>query len=375
MIKSSLNLPAASCGESSTHKENFDSDSLAKPRCKQQGIRSLCVFNNLLLLLIPAFFIIFPTVSFAKVFKKNMTVMGTDLEVTVSAGDEAKAEGAFSIVRNEMIRIEDEMSEWKEGTYVSLINSNAGKRAVKVPDDLFKLIAASVQVSEITDGAFDITWAAMRGIWDFAPGHERVPSSEEVRSRLPLVDYRKIELNEKNRTVFLKGEGMAMGLGAIAKGYAVDMAVRAVADSGIKDAIIRAGGDMRVQGLDNEGKPWEIGIRQPREKDKLLARLRLTDISISTSGDYERFFIKDNVLYHHIMDPKTGYPAKSCRSVTILAPDTMTSDVLSTAVFVLGPQKGMELIKKLKGVEGIIVDSDGSVHTSPGIRINRQTFP
>lgn len=326
--------------------------------------------KNFLILLIPAF-ILFPADSYAKVFKKNMTVMGTALEVTVSSDGPAKAEGAFAIVYKEMSRIEDEMSEWKDGTYVSLINRNAGKKAVKVPDELFKLIAASIQVSEITDGAFDITWAAMRGVWDFTPGRERVPSPEEVRGRLGLVDYRKIELDEKNRTVFLKGEGMAMGLGAIAKGYAVDRAMRAVADSGIKDAIIRAGGDMRVQGLDDEGKPWEIGIRQPREKDKLLARLRLTNISISTSGDYERFFIKDNVLYHHIMDPKTGYPAKACRSVTILAPDTMTSDALSTAVFVLGPQKGMELIKKLKGVEGIIVDSDGAVHTSPGIRINR----
>lgn len=326
--------------------------------------------KNFLLLLIPAFFL-FPAVSSAKVFKRNMTVMGTDLEVTVSAGDEAKAEGAFAIVRNEMIRIEDEMSEWKEGTYVSLINMNAGKKAVKVPDELFKIIAASIQVSDLSDGAFDVTWAAMRGVWDFRPGHERVPSPEEVRDKLPLVDYKKIELDEKERTVFLKGEGMAIGLGAIAKGYAVDMAMRAVAKSGIKDAIIKAGGDMRVQGLDDEGRPWEIGIKQPREKSKLLAKLRLTNVSISTSGDYERFFIKDNVLYHHIMDPKTGYPAKSCRSVTILASDTTTSDALSTAVFVLGPQKGMELIKKLKGVEGIIVDSDGAVQTSPGIKINR----
>ncbi|MBI5587795.1 MAG: FAD:protein FMN transferase [Deltaproteobacteria bacterium] len=293
--------------------------------------------------------------------------MGTDLEMTVSTDDPARAKRAFDAAIAEMRRIEDEMSEWKKKTFVSEINRNAGKKAVAVPSDLFKVVWAAITVSDLSEGAFDISWAAMRGVWDFSKGHERVPSAEEVKDRLKLVNYKDIVLDEKKMTVFLKNEGMAIGLGAIAKGYAVDRAALLIAKEGIKDLIVKAGGDMRVQGLDN-GKPWEIGIKHPRKKE-LLAKLSLTNVSISTSGDYERFFIKDKVLYHHIMDPRTGYPAKGSMSVTILAPDTMTSDALSTAVFVMGPDKGLELIKKLNGVEAIIVDSSGKMRISPGISL------
>ncbi len=313
------------------------------------------------------FFVIFPSLSSAGVFKKKSVVMGTDIEIVVSTNDRSRAEKAFAAVENEMRRIEDEMSEWKEKTFVSEINRNAGKRTIAVPSGLFKVIWAAITVSKLSDGAFDITWASMRDIWDFRPGHERVPTAAEVKERLKLVNYKDIVLDEKKMTVFLKKEGMAIGLGAIAKGYAVDRATLVLAKEGIRDSIVKAGGDMRVQGLEN-GKPWEIGIKHPRKKE-LLAKFGLTDLSVSTSGDYERFFIKDKVLYHHIMDPRTGFPASGAMSVTVLAPDTMTSDVLSTAIFVLGPDKGLELVDKLKGVEAIIVDASGKMRISPGISL------
>lgn len=318
-------------------------------------------------LLAGLFFVFLPARSSAGVYKKKSTVMGTDLEVVVSTVDEARAEKAFAAVENEMRRIEDEMSEWKEKTFVSEINRSAGVRAVAVPSGLFKVIWAAVTVSKISDGAFDITWASMRGVWDFTPGHERVPAEAEVRKRLRLVNYGDIVLDEKKSTVFLKRKGMAIGLGGIAKGYAVDRATLVLAKEGIRDSIVKSGGDMRVQGLDN-GKPWDIGIRHPRKKE-LLARLSLTNLSVSTSGDYERFFMKDGVLYHHIMDPRTGFPARGAMSVTVLAPDTMTSDALSTAIFVLGPDKGLELADKLNGVEVIIVDAAGKMRISPGISL------
>ncbi len=194
-----------------------------------------------------------------------------------------------------------------------------------------------------------------------------VPDKAKVRARLKKVNYRGVILNDAKKTVFLKEPGMSMGLGGIAKGYAVDSAISLVDAMGIKNIIIKAGGDMRVQGTVG-GKLWSIGIRHPRSKDKLLASLPLKDISISTSGDYEHFFIKDRVLYHHIIDPRTGFPARGCRSVTIIGPDTMTTDALSTAVFVLGPKKGMDLVESLRGIETIIVDSDGVLHTSSGVR-------
>lgn len=327
---------------------------------------------SIIIALITAFFFLNSTPSHAKIFKKKASVMGTDIEMTVSADDGSKAEAAFSAAISELKRIEDEMSEWKEGTYVSEINRNAGNKPVKVPDELFNVIAASKVVSGLSNGAFDVSWAALRGLWDFTSGKNQVPTDEELKKRLPLINYMNIELDENNRTVFLKKKGMNIGLGAIAKGYAVDMAMKKIVNLGIKNAIVKAGGDMRVQGVGEDGRPWEIGIRHPRDRFKLLAELPLSNISISTSGDYERFFIKDGVLYHHIIDVKTGYPAAmGCQSVTILAPDTMTSDALSTAVFVLGPVEGMRLIKRLKGVEGIIVDSNGAVLHSPGIAIGR----
>ena len=317
-------------------------------------------------ILVLSLFIASPSLSFAKVFKRNTVLMGTDIELTASDTDEDRVNAAFDAAIQEMDRIENEMSEWRDGTPVSIINQKAGIEPVSVPQELLNVISAAQKVSQLSDGAFDISWAAMRGIWNFAKGKERIPTPEEIKEKLPLINYKYIEIDEGKKTVILKKKGMAMGLGAIAKGYAVDKAMQVMVIRGIKNAIVKAGGDMRIQGT-QDGKPWDIGIRHPRDKTKLLGMLTLSNISISTSGDYERYFIKDGILYHHIMDPKTGYPALACQSVTILAPDTMTSDALSTAVFVLGPDKGMKLIKSLPGIEGIIVDSNGGVHYSPGI--------
>ena len=295
---------------------------------------------------------------------KTATVMGTELEVTVNVTDVSIVEPAFTAVVAEMSRIEGMMSEWKPDSPVSLINRNAGIRPVETPDELFKVIASAQQVSEVSAGAFDISWAAMRGLWSFAKGRERIPTEDEIKKARRLIDYRKIELDPDKKTVFLREAGMSIGLGGIAKGYAVDKAMETLYKLGIKNAIIKAGGDMRVQGVSDAG-PWEIGIKDPRH----IARLALTNISISTSGDYERYFIKDGVLYHHIIDVRTGYPGRSCRSVTIIAPDTMTSDALSTTVFILGPVDGMRLVKRLKGVEAIIVDADGKIIVSSGIDV------
>jgi FAD:protein FMN transferase len=302
----------------------------------------------------------------AKTFKRTAVLMGTNIEMTASNEDEAKVNAAFDSAVQEISRIENVMSEWREGTPVSQINRKAGLEAVKVPDELFHVITAAQKVSELSEGAFDISWAAMRGVWKFSKGSEKVPTPDEIRKTRPLIDYRNIQLDEAKKTVFLKKPGMAIGLGGIAKGYAVDRAMQILVDHGIRNAIIKAGGDMRVQGTD-DGRPWMIGIRHPRDKNKLVARLPLTNISISTSGDYEHYFVKDGILYHHIIDPKTGYPARNCQSVTILAPDTLTSDTLSTTVFVLGPEKGMKLIQSLPGIEGLIVDRQGQVHHSSGI--------
>ncbi len=308
--------------------------------------------------------LLLPSVSSAKAFQKKSTVMGTSLELTVEAENEEKAEEAFSAAISEMERVEALMSEWMEGSPVSEVNRNAGKRPVEVPAELFDVIEAARILSFKSNGAFDISWAAMKGLWDFRQGRERLPTEEEIAERLPLVDFRRIKTDLLAHTVFLETEGMAIGLGAIAKGYAVDRAMKALLVPGVTGAIIKAGGDMRVQ-----GGPWEIGIKDPRRLSSIMARLKLSDISISTSGDYERFFIKDGILYHHIMDPKTGRPARGTRSVTVIGPDTMTTDALSTAIFVLGPEKGLKLAEELPGIEAIIIDSFGKLHSTGGIEL------
>ncbi|CAG1066015.1 FAD:protein FMN transferase [uncultured bacterium] len=308
----------------------------------------------------------------AGTFRKNTVVMGTALEMTIDTAGEEAAETVFSSVEREMKRIEGQMSEWIEGSPLTEVNRAAGVRPVKVPGELFNVISAAMKVSELSGGAFDITWASMRGLWDFRAGHERLPSPEEVKKRLALVDYRDVVMDASSSTVFLKRKGMAIGLGAIAKGYAVDKAMEAVIASGVTNAIIKAGGDIRVQGVGRAGEAgWDVGIQDPRDRGRLMARLTLSNASISTSGDYERFFMKDGRLYHHIMDPKTGYPATGTRSVTVIGPDTMTTDALSTAIFVLGPQKGMELAKKLPGIELMIIDNMGVVTASGGMELRR----
>jgi len=328
--------------------------------------------NSLLALLAVIFSIVaFPVDARPEVFTKKTAVMGTDLETTIVASSWAEADAAFASVESEMKRLEGLLSEWLDGSPVSEVNRNAGKRPVAVPKELFSVLAAALQVSELSGGAFDITWASMRGLWDFRPGHERVPTAEEVRARIGLVDYRQVALDPASSTVFLKREGMAIGLGGIAKGYSVDRAMQALAASGITDAIVKAGGDARVQGRAPGAPGWKVGIRDPRDREKLMALLTLSSVSISTSGDYERFFIKDGRLYHHIMDPATGFPAPGARSVTIIGPDTMTTDALSTAVFVLGPRKGMALVERLPGVEAVIVGADGAVAASSGIDAGR----
>ena len=309
--------------------------------------------------------LMFSCTSFAEVFKKNVELMGTNVEMTAWDTDEVKVNAAFDAAIKEIERIENEMSEWREGTAISIINQKAGGEAVKVSEELFHVISAAQRIPELSNGAFDISWAGMRGLWRFAKEGNRVPTPAEVMEKLPLVNYKNIELDKTRKTVFPTKPGMAIGLGGIAKGYAIDRAMRILDNHGVRNAIVKAGGDMRVQGT-KDGKPWEIGIQHPREKSKFLLRLNLSNISVSTSGDYERFFIKDGILYHHIIDPGTGYPAKWCQSVTILAQDTITSDALSTAVFVLGPEKGMKLIKSLPGIEAIIVDSHGNVDYSGG---------
>ena len=298
------------------------------------------------------------------VITRERAMMGTQVLIKVVGEGTEDPSAAIEAAFGEISRLEGIMSNFMPSSEISQINDAAGSSPVFVSPELYSVIERAIYYSKLTDGAFDISFASVGRLWDFRK--QVVPSPDSIRKNLGLVDYRKIKLDPKTNGVMLERSGMEIGLGGIGKGYAVDRAMAILEENGIRNAMVMAGGDTLIRGSKG-GEPWRVGLRDPNRKDGILAVLPLENQAISTSGDYERFFIKDGVRYHHILDTKTGYPAKACRSVTILAPDASTSDPLSTGVFVLGPEKGIALIEKLQGVEGIVVDEKGGMHLSSGL--------
>lgn len=297
-------------------------------------------------------------------------IMATPISVLLPAehGPEG-AEGA-EIVFDIFREVDARMSEWKESSPLSAVNLAAGIEPAEVPDDLLALIQRGIEIGDMTGGAFDITWAALWGLWDFDADPPRVPGDEEIESRLRLVDYRRIEIDDDAGTVYLPEESMMIGLGGIAKGYALDRAAAALREAGIGSFLISAGGQMMAGGLRGD-RPWRIGVRDPRKgPTDYFAYLVVTDTSVSTSGDYERSFILDGVRYHHILDPRTGRPASPpdpLRSATVVCADATLADALSTALVILGRKKALTLVESLDGVEAVLVDDKAQVHLTSGL--------
>jgi thiamine biosynthesis lipoprotein len=262
------------------------------------------------------------------------------------------------------------MSEWKSESPLSNVNTAAGDHPVQVPIDVFDAVRRALDIAELTDGAFDPTWAALWSLWDFET--PSLPTEEEVFSRLSLVDWEQVQLEDQS--IFLPEKGMALGLGGIAKGIALDRANGALHNRGVKNYMIVVGGQVLVSGT-NDGVPWKIGIRKPDgTADEYIAILNVTDTCVSTSGDYEKYFEVDGIRYHHIIDPRTGFPARGTRSVTVITPDATLADALSTALFVMGPEQAIQLVNKLPDVEALIIDTSGQMHLSSEIT-SRLTFP
>jgi len=295
---------------------------------------------------------------------EERVLMGTQVIMKAIGDDRTRLAAAIDSAFDEVWRLEKLMSHYKPESQLSRINQNAGLQAVPVNRELYDLIEKSLTFSELTGGAFDVSFASVGKLWNFR--EKNVPTAEAIKAQMPKVNYKKIRLNAKNSSVFLPEAGMEIGLGGIGKGYAMDQAMKVLQKHGIKDAMVMAGGDTLIRGKKGDA-PWKVGLRDPDQADGILAVLPLSDQAISTSGDYERFFFKDGVRYHHILDTSTGFPAMACRSVSILAREATTSDALSTSVFVLGPKAGLALIEKLEDVDGIIIDRQGKVHLSSGL--------
>ena len=305
----------------------------------------------------------------AKSFTATRLSMGSALTLTAWTSDETAAKSAFDDVFAEFARLEKLMSTWIADSDVSRINREAGVRAVPVSADVREVLSIARQMSEWTGGKFDVTFGALSGLWKFDHDQDNViPDMADVRRRLPLIDYRAIQVDDAAGTVFIPRKGMSIHLGGIGKGYAVDRAANILRGRGLDAFVVQSGGDIYVAGL-KDGKPWRLAIQDPRgPANRTFAELDLSDGTFSTSGDYERAFLKDGRRYHHILDPATGEPARGSRSVTIVSHRAVLADGLSTGVFILGPKAGMDLIERLPDVEGVVVSDRNEVLISSGLR-------
>ena len=297
--------------------------------------------------------------------KREEAIMGTAVVVELWSDDADAGNAAIDSVMAEMHRIDRAMSPHKAESELSLINGDAGAGPVPLSDEMTSLLARAESFARLSGGAFDITYAAVGRLYDY---RARVRPSEAALARArEAVGWRELILDRKSRTVRFARPGMRIDLGGFAKGYAVDNAARVLRARGIDHAIVSAGGDSRVIG-DRRGRPWTIGIRDPRRGGgEMVAVLPLVDVSISTSGDYERFFDEGGERFHHLIDPATGRSPRGVHSVTVLAEDGLTCEALSKAVFVLGADKGLALIASQPGVDAVVVDANGTLHYSAGL--------
>jgi len=302
------------------------------------------------------------------VYKKTMPLMDTIVSITVVSPSKDAAEQAIEKTFSVITRFGDRINFYSDKSELAELNRNAGIRAVKVSPETVDVIGHAIFTAEKSGGAFDPTIGPIVKLWDFL--NKKRPTELEIARALPLVNYRDILINRTNATVFLRRKGMMIDLGGIAKGYAADLAVESLKKEGILSGLVSIAGDIRTFGTKPDKGPWTIGIKNPRqtgEKDEIIARIRLSDQAISTAGDYERFFLQEGKRYHHLLDPKSGYPAELSRSVSLVAGKGVITDGFDNAVFILGPEKGMKLAREMD-IDAIIIDSSGTIHMTDAIK-------
>lgn len=300
----------------------------------------------------------------AEWFQESRGIMGTNIDVDLWDTDAIHAKGCIAEVMAEMERINQDMSPYIETSELYQINLKAAKSPVKISQEMYDLITRSLELSELSHGAFDITFASIGYRYDYRK--QIKPSDTEIEAALDRINYHHIQLDPEKRTIRFAKPDVRIDLGGIAKGHAVDNSIRLLRKCGIDHAMVTAGGDSRIIG-DHKGRPWMTGIKDPRNKQSSIVVIPLSDTAISTSGDYERYFEKDGVRYHHILSPKTGKSVTSTRSVTVIGPDATTTDGLSTTIFVMGPKDGLALAERLEGIDAVIIDDKGEIHYTSGL--------
>ena len=305
-----------------------------------------------------------------QVYTQSCRLMGNNFSFSVVANDEQQAKRCIIMAVEEVRRIEALLTTYAESSQTNLINRNAGVEPVKVDEEVFNLIERCVKISRLTQGAFDITYGSLdKRFWNFDKNMTTLPSRTAARQLVRLINYENIILDSANTTVYLKQVGMRIGFGGIGKGYAADRAKAVMRKEGIENGIVNAAGDLTVWGTQADGKPWTIGIAAPDYKHLPFASLALSEISVATSGNYEKFAIIDGVKYSHTIDPKTGYPVHGIKSVTIISSSAELADALATPVTVMGIKAGLNLINQMKNVGCIIIDDNDIIYTSKNVNL------
>ncbi len=303
--------------------------------------------------------------------KKILQLMGSRFELTAVATTKQEAWDAINAGIKEIERIELLISSWDENSQTSEINRKAGISSVPVDKELYDLIYRTKKVSQLTEGAFDISFASMDRIWKFDGSMKQMPDGEIIKKAKAKINWQDIILDSEKQTVFLKNKGMRIGFGAIGKGYAANRAKELMRNrKGVKGGVVNASGDLITWGVSNKEEGWVVSITNPKDKEVALGWLQINGLSVVTSGDYERFVEFAGKRYAHIIDPRTGYPTTGIKSVTLICPDAELADALATAVFVLGKEKGLALVNQLKQTDCLIVTDEDEILPSNNLQLN-----
>lgn len=304
------------------------------------------------------------------IYRKVLKLMGNRFEISVVTEDEQWANERIDESAEEIKRIERLLTTFNESSQTNLINRNAGIKPVRVDKEVFDLIKRAQKISEITQGAFDITYGSVdKRLWNFDKTMTSLPDPETAKKLVRLINYKNVILDEKNTTVFLKEKGMRIGFGGIGKGYAAEMAKQLLKQKGVQSGIVNASGDLTAWGHQPNGKLWTIGIADPNTAQQAFSYLDITNTSIATSGNYEKFVMINGKKYSHTIDPKTGLPVRGIKSVTIISPNAEIADAMATPVMIMGVKVGLDLINQVKGLACIIIDDNDTIHTSKNINL------
>jgi thiamine biosynthesis lipoprotein len=304
-------------------------------------------------------------------YTRELKLMGNRFALTVVAHTEPWANAMIDEGIREIQRIEKVLTTFSDDSETNLINRNAGIQPVKVSDEVYHIIERSIRISSITQGAFDITYGSIdKTLWNFDVHMTSLPSLDNAKKMVRLINYKNIVLDTENQTVFLKEKGMRIGFGGIGKGYAAEMAKEVMKNKGVTSGIVNASGDLITWGRQPDGKAWTVGIVHPDYKSYPFSYLNVSDMAVATSGNYEKYAVINGKKYSHTIDPRTGLPVSGIKSVTIISPNAEISDAMATPVMVLGIDKGLDLINQLKQVECVIIDDNNKIYTSKNIHCN-----